>query len=306
MAIPTSRAKEKGDIKIDKDLCIGCGDCVEVCKDFSLMLRDDKADLSDNPAFGCIGCGHCMAICPTGAIQITGRTISPDDLFDLPAAGAVADYGQMMSLLKRRRSIREFTDRAVEPEVIQKILDAAVTSPMGLPPSDVNVLVLDSKEKTRSFASDFCEYLEKMRWFVSPWFLTLMRPFWGKSNDEMFRGFVKPMFDIFIGQMKKGINVVTYDAPLAMYFYGSPFTDPADPIVAATTALYAGESIGLGTCMLGAVHPMIQYGGSGRKFREKHGIKYASREGVIVIFGYPAVEYRKGIRRTFASTTFMN
>lgn len=306
MAIPTSRAKEKSEIRIDKETCIGCGECVEVCKDFSLVLRDGKADIGNNPAFGCIGCGHCMAICPTGAIEITGRTISPDDLFELPASETAADYSHIISLLKRRRSIREFADRAVEPEIIQKILDAAVTSPMGLPPSDVNVLVLDSREKTRRFAADFCDYLEKMRWLVSPWFLTLMRPFWGKSNDEMFRGFVKPMFDIFVGQMGKGINLVTYDAPLAIYFYGSPYTDPADPIVAATTAMYAGESLGLGTCMLGAVHPMIQNGGGGRKFREKHGIKYASREGVIVIFGYPSVKYRKGIRRTFASATFMN
>jgi hypothetical protein len=35
-----------------------------------------------------------------------------------------------------------------------------------------------------------------MRWFVSDWFLALMRPFWGKENDEMFRGFVKPLFRI--------------------------------------------------------------------------------------------------------------
>lgn len=306
MAIPTSRAKEKGNIRIDREICIGCGECVEVCKDFSLLIRDGKADLSGNPAFGCIGCGHCMAICPAGAIQITGRTISPDDLFELPSVGSAADYSQMINLLKRRRSVREYQDRAVEPEIIQKILDAAVTSPMGLPPSDVNILVLDSREKTRRFAADFCDYLERMRWFVSPWFLSLMRPFLGKANDEMFRGFVRPMFDIFIGQMKKGIDVVTYDAPLAMYFYGSPYTDPADPIVAATTAMYAGESLGLGTCMLGSVHPMIQNGRNARMFREKHGIKYASREGLIVIFGYPSVEYRKGIRRTFASTTFMN
>ncbi len=306
MAIPTSRVKEKGIIRIDKEMCIGCGDCVGVCKDFSLVIRDGKADVSENPAFGCIGCGHCMAICPTGAIQITGRTISPGDLFELPVASTAADYGQMISLLKRRRSIREFSDRAVEPDIIQKILDAAVTSPMGLPPSDVNVLVLDSMEKTRRFASDFCDFLDRMRWFVSPLFLALMRLFWGKANDEMFRGFVKPVFDIYTGYMRKGVNMVTYDAPLAMYFYGSPYTDPADPIVAATTAMYAGESLGLGTCMLGAVHPMIQYGGAGKKFREKHGIKYASREGLIVIFGYPSVEYKKGIRRTFASATFMN
>lgn len=106
--------------------------------------------------------------------------------------------------------------------------------------------------------------------------------------------------------MRVGINLVNYDAPLAMYFYGSPYTDPADPIVAATTAMYAAESLGLGTCMLGGVHPLLQNGKKAQRFREKHGIKYASREGLIVIFGYPAVNYRKGIKRTFASTTVMN
>jgi len=85
-----------------------------------------------------------------------------------------------------------------------------------------------------------------------------------------------------------------------MYFYGSPYTDPADPIIAATYAMIAAESLGLGTCMLGAVHPLIQNGKKAQKFREKYGIKYTSREGLIVIFGYPAVQFRKGIKRTFA------
>jgi hypothetical protein len=48
---------------------------------------------------------------------------------------------------------------------------------------------------------------------------------------------------------------------------------------------------------------MIQSGGKARKFREKHGIKFASREGVFVIFGYSSVKYKKGITRTFASVT---
>ncbi len=100
-------------------------------------------------------------------------------------------------------------------------------------------------------------------------------------------------------------NLITYDAPLAIYFYGSPYCEPADPIVAATTAMYAGESLGLGTCMLGGIHPLIQFGSKAGKFREKYGIKYKSREGLFVIFGYPSVDYRKGIRRTFASTTVL-
>ncbi|MCL2297098.1 MAG: nitroreductase, partial [Proteobacteria bacterium] len=87
-------------------------------------------------------------------------------------------------------------------------------------------------------------------------------------------------------------------------FYGSPYADPADPIIAATTAMYAAESLGLGTCMLGAIHPLIQYGSDAKKFREKHRIRCKSQEGIFVIFGYPSVKYRKGLKRTFASVTY--
>lgn len=301
MAIPTSRTNEIASIVVDETRCKGCGLCVEVCKDFSLEIRDGKCRLSSTPVFGCIACGHCMAICQNDAIRVTGRFLSPEDLFPLPAREAAASYDGILNLLQRRRSIREFKDKPVEPEVIRQILDAARTAPMGLPPSDVRVLVLDSKEKLDAFSKDFCDYLVKLGWMTSGWFLTLMRPFWGKANDELFRGFIRPLFRIYTGSMQKGINYVTYDAPAGIYFYGSPYSDPADPIVAATYAMIAAESLGLGTCMIGGIHPFIQSGSAARKFREEHGIRYKSKEGLFVILGYPRVKYKYGLRRTFAS-----
>ncbi len=302
MPIPTSRAKEPGEIKIDREKCDGCGLCVTVCKDFNLVIRDGVAELTGTPLFGCIACGHCMAICPHDAINVSGRTLLPENLFPLPGRDKAAGYEALMALFERRRSIREFQDRPVEPEVIKKIIDAAATSPMGIPPSDVNLLVFDTAEKSRAFVKDFCSMLDSMRWFVSGWFLALMRPFIGKEDYIMFRDFIRPLIDIYSESIKKGENFVTYDAPLAIYFYGSPYTDPADPLIAATTAMYAGESLGLGTCMLGAIHPFLQ-SGAARRLRKKYGIRYKSREGIFVIFGYPAVQYHKGIRRTFASVT---
>lgn len=306
MAIPTTRTKEKAEIIIHEEKCNGCGLCVSVCKDFSLQIIDKKVALTDTPVFGCIGCGHCMAICPNDAIEIYGREISPADLFELPIKENSANYEQVFSLYQRRRSIREFKDKPVEKELIDKIVEAAKTAPMGLPPSDVNLLILGNREKVNEFSKDFCEHLDGMKWFVSDWFLSLMRPFWGKPADEMFKGFVKPMFKIFTGGMKMGNNHVLYDAPLAIYFYGSPYTDPADPIITATYAMLVAESLGLGTCMIGSIHPLIQNGKKAKLFREKHGIKYKSREGLFVIFGYPAVKYKKGIRRTVASITILN
>lgn len=306
MAIPTSRTKDAAEIIIDEELCNGCGLCVTVCKDFSLAIENNKVIKTTKPLFGCLACGHCMAICPTGAITIDGRTLSSNDLFDNPAKESIANYEQILALLQRRRSIREFKDKNVEPDLIEKILTAAKTCPMGLPPSDVNTLVLNGKEATRAFAKDFSVYLKSLRFMTNKLFLALMRPFWGKENDELFKNFIDPLFYAYIDEMDKGNNHILYDAPVAMYFYGSPYSDPADPVIAATYAMIAAESLGLGTCIIGGIHPFIQSGKRARKFRETHGIKFKSKEGLFLIIGYPAVKYKKGINRTFASIEWIN
>jgi ferredoxin len=306
MAIPTSRTEESPDIRIDAALCNGCGLCVTVCSDASLVLEQRLAKRSDHSVYDCIGCGHCMAICPSGAIEVIGRELSLRDVFDLPQQEGVSDYRQLLGLLRQRRSIRKFRDKKIEPELVEKILNASRTAPMGLPPSDVHVLVFDSREKTRAFAADFSSYLAGMRYMTNRFFLAMMRPVWGRETDKLFRGFLVPLFRVYTTDgMEKGINVITYDAPLMIYFYGTPYSDPADPLIAATYAMIAAESLGLGSCMLGAIHPFIQNGKKAEKFRKAHQIRQKSKEGLFVIFGYPEVHYRKGIRRTFAAVDYV-
>jgi len=300
MSIPTSRDKDPANIFLDINKCTGCGLCVDVCKDSGFKLVNNKVVKSDTPVFGCVACGHCMMICPTGVIAVEGRSLSPVQVYNLPEKNTIPDFESLLAMLQYRRSIREFRDEPVELYKISQILEAAQTAPMGIPPSDVHVMVLENKATVHNFAVEFSHYLKGIRWIASNWFLAIMRPFWGKANNEMMNGFIKPVFDIYVDSMETGKNWINYDAPMAMYFYGSPYSDPADPIIAATYAMLAGESLGLGTCMLGGIHPFIQNGKKARLFREKYGIKYPSREGLFVIFGYSDVKYKRGIKRTFA------
>ena len=71
----------------------------------------------------------------------------------------------------------------------------------------------------------------------------------------------------------------------------------------ATYAMTAGMTLGLGSCMLGGVHPFVQHGRRAKKFIESPNIKCKSKEGIFVILGYSKVKYIKGINRTFTSIT---
>lgn len=58
-------------IKIDEELCDGCGLCVPDCAEGSLIIVDGKAKLVEDKL--CDGLGACLGACPQGALQIIER-----------------------------------------------------------------------------------------------------------------------------------------------------------------------------------------------------------------------------------------
>ncbi|MCX8110376.1 MAG: 4Fe-4S binding protein [Syntrophorhabdaceae bacterium] len=59
---------------IDRDLCTGCENCVEVCPPNAISMKDGKAYLE---AEFCEECGFCASACPADAIRIEFPLLYP-------------------------------------------------------------------------------------------------------------------------------------------------------------------------------------------------------------------------------------
>jgi len=93
-----------------------------------------------------------------------------------------------------------------------------------------------------------------------------------------------------------GEDWLFYDAPLVLRFSGSAYSDPADCAVVASLAMLAGESLGLGSCMLGFPGYIFRYS---KPLREKYVLPPKIQPGLTVVFGYPRFTPRNAVRRRF-------
>jgi Pyruvate/2-oxoacid:ferredoxin oxidoreductase delta subunit len=72
-------------VRIDEELCDGCGECVPSCAEGAIAIVDGKARLVDEAL--CDGLGACLGHCPQGAITIVRADAEP---FDEALAHSVA------------------------------------------------------------------------------------------------------------------------------------------------------------------------------------------------------------------------
>jgi MinD superfamily P-loop ATPase len=55
---------------VQRDACIGCGQCASACPTGAISLGPDGKAVVDESL--CRGCGICVKLCPVGAVQAKG------------------------------------------------------------------------------------------------------------------------------------------------------------------------------------------------------------------------------------------
>lgn len=86
-------------VKINDDLCTGCGQCVSPCAEGAIEIINGKARVQREEL--CDGAGFCLGVCPTGALTIEQReTAAFDEQAVEEHKQAIANQAQFHHIMK--------------------------------------------------------------------------------------------------------------------------------------------------------------------------------------------------------------
>jgi nitroreductase/NAD-dependent dihydropyrimidine dehydrogenase PreA subunit len=216
---------------VDADLCTRCGICAAVCP-VSIVDPPDENSLpkvQDTNAGMCIRCGHCEVSCPSQALLLN---YLPDEKVALPAGAGSLSPDDLGLYLKKRRSVRHFTNDPVPKETIEKLLDIARFAPSGGNRQPVQwLVVLDPKE------------VHRLAGLTVEWMKTL------KDSSHPMSGYIPGL----IVAWEAGHDPICRGAPHLVIAH-IPEDNPAafvDAIIALTHFDIAAPAFGIGTCWAG-------------------------------------------------------
>ncbi len=273
----------------DMKKCTDCQLCVKEC-----ISRSIDKDTKDIIARRCILCGHCAAICPVEAVSINGK--SGENLETLSPSFPE----EFETLIKRRRSIRNYREMDIPRPLINRILKTVNNSPTGTNSRKVAITVIDSKEKIDHLTDIIMNHFNKIaKLLINPITHTFLLIFLGRKKTKKLYAYKR-----LISSYGRGKNILSHDAPLLMIFHTdkNSSTPHQDGLIWATTAMYVAESLGIGTCFNGFLVIGINTCSKARKYL---GIPKGNKISETFTAGYPENIYNRSFIKDDLNVVFI-
>ncbi len=263
------------DFMVDKQLCTQCGQCASDCPMHIIDIPEDGPRIAPEKEDRCLRCQHCLAICPTGAVSIAG--IDPKN--STPIKDRLPDADQLETLIRARRSIRQFKQENIDRSILQRLLDVAASAPTGKNSQSVRFTVIHDVQKL----SQFCDVVmaglgQRVREGQLP------------PGTE----FVASLYHVWEEQH---LDLVFRDAPHLLVASASKtgVSPQPDCFIALTTFDLFAQTLGVGTLWCGFVKFLIN--DLMPEFQQHLGIPEDHVIGYVMMFGYPAVHYTRTTQR---------
>lgn len=214
----------------------------------------------------CIQCGHCVINCASRANKLS---FFPDSQIDTVNIDLMPLPHQSEVLLKTRRSVRQFKDKIIDDNHIEKILDIAKYAPTASNRQSVRWIIVKQSNTTKELSK---LYNQGLRDFLRH-----------NTEDEFYKRHLK--------SIQQGLDPVFRGArqlAIAIVPNGSGWVE--DAIIALTYFEIAAHSMSIGTCWCGYLMKMMQLYAP---MREKLGILDSEHICGILLIGYPVLKTSK-------------
>ena len=271
-------------VVINKETCIGCGFCVDDCSRKAIELVNDIAEVDLSL---CNECAHCVAVCPQESIIMP--EYDEDEILEYNKNKLNLDSDDFLYFQKFRRSIRQFKDKEVEEDKLDKIIEAGRYSPTASNRQMNRYIVI--KDKIKEVTELVIKTLHDI---ASDSSIDL-------GTREMYRESWLKMYDAY---KEEGIDRLFFNAPEVIVIVSedkSGFQEVNGGLAASRMELQA-NSMGLGVCYIGFFKIALE---SNIKIRELIGMKDDENFILSFVLGYPDVKYQRTVNRKTADVRYI-
>lgn len=126
---------------VDKDKCIGCKMCEKDCFVKAIEVNDGKAEFTKPDI--CFKCGHCVAVCPKNAVSMDEYDMNEVKQYEKEDFNINPET--LLNFIKFRRSVRQFTTKDVDNEMLEKIIEAGRFTQSATNAQNVSYVVIKDK-----------------------------------------------------------------------------------------------------------------------------------------------------------------
>ncbi len=282
---PPAEEDEHLRFTVDEDRCTLCGLCINACP--ADMVREKRGAIKISPV-ACIGCGHCMAICPENAVAL--EELEYEGHFELQPSPSLSP-GELLGLIKARRSVRRYLPDPVPREDLELLLEAARYVPTAANCQCQEFIVITdgtAQDRLRDRIADYYRaYAQALADRNHPGKVA----FFGSAESGQMHEHLLAAVPSFVKSVDAGRDRLFFGATAVILVHAAEQEVlPETACAFATLAIVlTAQTLGLGTCITAYASLALQ---ALPELAHELGIPDGNRVYYVVVVGKPGEEYR--------------